>query len=107
MTDSLRTCPLGVEIEICKVDLTLRNRFRLNELGFREHERMRVIQKAGFGGRVVAHGSNASRWTALLPSGFCRGALSRFGMRIGTAYAYAQYAKYANSCAQVDNGTST
>ncbi|MCI1713340.1 FeoA family protein [Bifidobacterium tibiigranuli] len=57
MTDSLRTCPLGVEIEICKVDLTLHNRFRLNELGFREHERMRVIQKAGFGGRVVAHGS--------------------------------------------------
>ncbi|MCH4209737.1 FeoA family protein [Bifidobacterium sp.] len=57
MTDSLRTCPLGVEIEICKVDLTLRNRFRLSELGFREHERMRVIQKAGFGGRVVAHGT--------------------------------------------------
>ncbi|MDN5632856.1 MAG: ferrous iron transport protein A [Bifidobacterium mongoliense] len=34
-----------------------RYRFRLNELGFREHERMRVIQKANFGGRVVAHGT--------------------------------------------------
>ncbi len=56
MTDSLRTCPLGVEIEICRIDLEARYRFRLNELGFREHERMRVIQKANFGGRVVAHG---------------------------------------------------
>ncbi|KFI80361.1 Ferrous iron transport protein A [Bifidobacterium mongoliense DSM 21395] len=35
-----------------------RYRFRLNELGFREHERMRVIQKANFGGRVVAHGTD-------------------------------------------------
>ncbi|MDN6017847.1 MAG: ferrous iron transport protein A [Bifidobacterium mongoliense] len=57
MTNSLCTCPLGVEIEICRIDLMARYRFRLNELGFREHERMRVIQKANFGGRVVAHGT--------------------------------------------------
>ncbi|BDR53828.1 hypothetical protein KIM372_17350 [Bombiscardovia nodaiensis] len=57
MTDSLRTCPLGVDIEICRIDLGEAYRFRLGELGFREHETIRVIQKANFGGRVVAHGS--------------------------------------------------
>lgn len=56
MTNSLCTCPLGVEIEICRIDLEARYRFRLNELGLREHERMRVIHKANFGGRVIAHG---------------------------------------------------
>ncbi|AKV56162.1 ferrous iron transport protein A [Bifidobacterium actinocoloniiforme DSM 22766] len=53
----MRTCPLGVDIEICRIDLSSAYRFRLRELGFREHERVRVIQKANFGGRVIAHGS--------------------------------------------------
>ncbi|XOQ63415.1 MAG: hypothetical protein ACFWT0_02135 [Bifidobacterium crudilactis] len=57
MTQSLRTCPLGMEIEICAIELSERYRFRLNELGFREHERLTVIQKANFGGCVVSHGS--------------------------------------------------
>ncbi|RBP99028.1 FeoA family protein [Bifidobacterium xylocopae] len=57
MTESLRTCPLGVDMEICRIDLSSAYRFRLRELGFREHERIRVIQKANFGGRVVAHGT--------------------------------------------------
>ncbi|MCI1833140.1 MAG: ferrous iron transport protein A [Bifidobacterium sp.] len=57
MDDSLHTCPLGVDIEICRIDLDARYRFRLNELGFRKHERIRVIHKANFGGCVVAHGT--------------------------------------------------
>lgn len=38
------------------MDFEARSRFRLNELGFRLHEPIRVIQKAMFGGCVVAHG---------------------------------------------------
>ncbi|KFI81108.1 FeoA family protein [Bifidobacterium psychraerophilum] len=57
MTQSLRTCPLGMEIEICAIDLAEQYRFRLRELGFREHERITVIQKANFGGCVISHGS--------------------------------------------------
>ncbi|MFT8593747.1 MAG: ferrous iron transport protein A [Bifidobacterium sp.] len=56
MTQTLRTCPLGMEIEICAIDLAEHYRFRLKELGFREHERITVIQKTNFGGRVVSHG---------------------------------------------------
>ncbi|WEV74027.1 ferrous iron transport protein A [Bifidobacterium sp. ESL0798] len=56
MAETLRTCPLGVEVEICRMDFEARSRFRLNELGFRVHEPVRVIQKAMFGGCVVAHG---------------------------------------------------
>ncbi|KFI44757.1 FeoA family protein [Bifidobacterium bohemicum DSM 22767] len=37
------------------MDFEARSRFRLNELGFREHEPLRVVQKAMFGGRVVVH----------------------------------------------------
>lgn len=57
MAESLRTCPLGVDVEICRMDFEARNRFRLGELGFRVHEPIRVIQKSVFGGCVVAHGS--------------------------------------------------
>jgi ferrous iron transport protein A len=37
------------------MDFEARSRFRLSELGFREHEPIRVVQKAMFGGRVVIH----------------------------------------------------
>lgn len=56
MTNTLRTCPLGVDIEICKIDIDARFAFRLNEMGLREHERVRVLHKANFGGCVIAHG---------------------------------------------------
>lgn len=56
MTQTLRSCPLGMEIEICAIDLAQHDRFRLRELGFREHERISVIQKANFGGCVISHG---------------------------------------------------
>ena len=56
MTDSLGTCPLGREIEICRIDVGERYRFRLGELGLREHQRLRVIQKTSFGGCVLAKG---------------------------------------------------
>ncbi|SCC80329.1 FeoA family protein [Bifidobacterium commune] len=55
MDESLRTCPLGVDVEICRMDFEARSRFRLNELGLRVHEPIRVIQKAVFGGCVVVH----------------------------------------------------
>lgn len=57
MADTLRTCPLGMDVEICRLEFGNRSRFRLNELGFREHEPVRVIQKSMFGGCIVAHGS--------------------------------------------------
>lgn len=56
MSDTLSTCPLGVDIEICKIDIDARFARRLSEMGLREHEHVRVIHKANFGGCVVARG---------------------------------------------------
>ena len=53
---TLERCPVGSEVEIRRVTIEERYRFRLGELGLREHERIRVLQKTSFGGRVLAHG---------------------------------------------------
>ena len=57
MTQSLNACPLGMDVEICSIDIEDRQRFRLSELGLRVHQRVRVIQRTNFGGCVLASGS--------------------------------------------------
>ena len=56
VTQSLNTCPLGMDIEICRIDIEDRQLFRLRELGLRVHQHMRVMQKTSFGGCVLASG---------------------------------------------------
>ncbi|NEG69337.1 FeoA family protein [Bifidobacterium choloepi] len=53
---TVRTAPLGVDVVIESIGLDERHRFRMLELGLRSGTVVRVIQKANFGGRVVAKG---------------------------------------------------
>ena len=45
-----------MDVEICRIDIDDRQRFRLGELGLRAHQRMRLIQRTSFGGCVLASG---------------------------------------------------
>ena len=53
---TLAGCRAGDTVIVDSVDLDERHRFRLMELGLRTGVTIRVVQRSGFGGRVVARG---------------------------------------------------
>ena len=56
-TETLRSCPVGMDVVIDSVKLDDVHRFRLSELGLREGLHVRVAQRCAFGGRLVARGT--------------------------------------------------
>jgi ferrous iron transport protein A len=53
---NLRDCPLGCALRLDAMCLAAADELRLRELGLREGAVVSVVQRAGFGGRVVACG---------------------------------------------------
>lgn len=53
---TLAGCRAGDTVIVDGIDLDERHRFRLMELGLRAGVIIRVVQRSGFGGRVVARG---------------------------------------------------
>ena len=53
---TLAGCRAGDTVIVDGIDLDERHRFRLMELGLRAGVVIRVVQRSGFGGRVVARG---------------------------------------------------
>lgn len=53
---TLASCRAGDTVIVDGIDLDERHRFRLMELGLRAGVIIRVVQRSGFGGRVVARG---------------------------------------------------
>jgi len=51
---TLPECPLGAELRVTGVRLTVADAFRLNEMGIRVGTVAHVTQHAAFGGRVIA-----------------------------------------------------
>ncbi|PAU69182.1 Ferrous iron transport protein A [Bifidobacterium italicum] len=54
---TVENCPLDEDMAITAIDVDERHRFRMLELGLRAGTVIRVVQRANFGGRVVARGT--------------------------------------------------
>lgn len=54
---TVENCPMDEDMAITAIDVDSRHRFRMLELGLRAGTVIRVVQRANFGGRVVAKGT--------------------------------------------------
>lgn len=54
---TVENCPMDEDMAITAIDVDARHRFRMLELGLRAGTVIRVVQRANFGGRVIAKGT--------------------------------------------------
>lgn len=54
---TVENCPMDADMAITAIGVDERHRFRMLELGLRAGTVIRVVQRASFGGRVVAKGT--------------------------------------------------